>query len=112
MQIFSWIYPVFIAYLPVILLPILLIGAGILYARVKSPAAAAFFFGLLVLSLAPWAIRLVGADYASRGFMSPYTVITAAASIAQALGLLFYAISIPKAGAKTNAMVAPESESR
>lgn len=96
MQLLSWGLTFFVIYAPMLLSLVLLVAAGILYSRVKSRSTAAFFFGMLVVSLAPWAMWLNTAGTHNRGFENIRLLVTTFATIVQSFGLLFYALSIPK----------------
>jgi hypothetical protein len=92
MQMLSWGATFFVMYSPMLLGLVLLVGAGIIYTRVRSPSTAAYFFGSLVASLAPWAMIFVTGNIHNQGI----ALVTTIASAVQTFGLLFYALSIPK----------------
>jgi len=80
----------FVIWAPTVLALIFLIAAGILFARVRSPASGLFFFGALVTTLAPWTFNLLGnADYTL-----PLVMVFGLA--VQVLGFLAYALSVPR----------------
>ena len=80
----------FVMWAPALLGLIFLVAAGILFARVRSPASAFFFFGALVTTLAPWAFHLVG----RWDFSRPLVMVLG--MTVQVLGFFFYALSVPK----------------
>jgi hypothetical protein len=80
----------FILWAPTVLGLIFLVAAGILFARVRSPASGLFFFGALVTTLAPWAFQLIGSSEYSR------PLVMVLALTVQVLGFLFYALSVPR----------------
>lgn len=82
----------FILWAPTVLELIFLVAAGILFAKVRSPASAFFFFGFVVLALAPFAFMLIGGT----GAQSVRPVVMVLALAAQVLGFLFYVLSLPK----------------
>lgn len=96
MQLLSWGLTFFIIYAPMLFSVVLVVGAGILHLRVRSRSTAAFFFGMLVVSLAPWAMLLVAGNTHNRGIDNIRMLVITFASMVQCLGLLFYALSIPK----------------
>lgn len=86
----------FIIWAPTLLAVIFLVGAGILYAKVRSPALAFFFFGALATTLIPWAFELVvGIDYPDAASSLRPLVMVLAFTV-QVLGFLFYALSVPR----------------
>ena len=84
----------FVMYAPTVFELIFLVAAGILFAKVRSPAAGFFFFGFLVLALAPLAFMLIGGT----GVQSVRPVVMVLALAAQVLGFLFFVLSLPKRG--------------
>ena len=80
----------FILWAPTLLALIFLVAAGILFARVRSPASGVFFSGALVTTLAPWALQLLD----SSEFAAPLVMVLA--FTVQVLGFLFYALSVPR----------------
>jgi hypothetical protein len=80
----------FVIWAPTVLALIFLIAAGILFARVRSPASGLFFFGALVTTLAPWAFNLVG----NAEYTLPLVMVFGLA--VQVLGFLAYALSVPR----------------
>ena len=80
----------FILWAPTLLGLIFLVGAGILFARVRSLASGLFFVGALVTILAPWAFQLTGGSEHSR------PVVMVLGLTVQVLGFLFYALSVPR----------------
>lgn len=85
----------FIIWAPTLLALIFVVAAGILYAKVRSPALAFFFFGALAATLAPWAFEFVGTDY-SEDASSLRPLLMVLAFTVQVLGFLFYALSVPR----------------
>ena len=81
-----------IMYAPSVLELIFLVAAGILFVKVRSPASGFFFFGFLVLALAPLAFMLIGGT----GVQSVRPVVMVLALAAQVLGFLFYVLSVPR----------------
>jgi hypothetical protein len=88
----SWGLAFFVMYAPTVFELIFLVAAGILFAKVRSPASGFFFFGFLVLALAPLAFMLIGGT----GVQSVRPVVMVLALMAQVLGFLFYVLSVPK----------------
>jgi len=88
----SWGIAFFVMYAPTLLELIFLAAAGILFAKVRSPASGFFFFGFLVLTLAPWAFMFVRGT----GVQSVRPLVMVLALAAQVLGFLFYVLSVPK----------------
>jgi hypothetical protein len=86
----SWTLGFFVMWAPALLGLIFLVAAGILVAKVRSLAAAVFFFGLLVTTLAPWAFHLFG----NWDFSRPLVMVIG--FTVQVLGFLFYALSVPR----------------
>ena len=80
----------FVMWAPTLLGLIFLVAAGILFAKVRSPALALFFFGVLVTTLAPWALQL----FDSAVFSRPLVMVLGLAG--QVFGFFFYALSVPK----------------
>ena len=80
----------FILWAPTLLGLIFLVAAGILFARVRSPALAFFFFGALVTTLAPWAFELIDGAVYSR------PLVMVLGLTVQVVGFLFYALSVPR----------------
>lgn len=80
----------FILWAPTLLGLIFLVAAGILVARVRSPASGLFFFGALVTTLAPWVFQLIGSSEYSR------PLVMVLGLTVQVLGFLFYALSVPR----------------
>ena len=80
----------FILWAPTLLGLIFLVAAGILFARVRSPALAFFFFGALVTTLAPWAFHVIGSTEYSR------PLVMVLGFTVQVLGFFFYVLSVPK----------------
>jgi predicted membrane channel-forming protein YqfA (hemolysin III family) len=85
----------FLIWAPTLLGLIFLVAAGILYAKVRSPALAFFFFGALVTTLAPWAFQLIDSTEYSR------PLVMVLGFTVQVLGFLFYALSVPKRARET-----------
>ena len=83
----------FVMWAPTLLGLIFLVAAGILFAKVRSPALAFFFFGALVTTLAPWVLQLVDSAVFSR----PLVMVLGLAI--QVFGFLFYALSVPRRAA-------------
>jgi hypothetical protein len=84
-------------YAPTLLELVFLVAAGMLFAKVRSPASGFFFFGFLALALAPWAFMLIGGT----GAQSVRPVVMVLALAAQVLGFLFYVLSVPKREPRT-----------
>ena len=80
----------FVIWAPTLLSLIFLIAAGILFARVRSPASGVFFFGALVTTLAPWASTFVG----NTEYTLPLVMVFGLT--VQVLGFLAYALSVPR----------------
>ena len=86
----NWNLGFFVMWAPALLGLIFLVAAGILFAKVRSPASALFFFGVLATTLAPWAFHLIdGWD-----FSRPLVMVLGLT--VQVLGFFFYALSVPK----------------
>ena len=80
----------FILWAPTLLGLIFLVGAGILFARVRSLASGLFFVGALVTTLAPWVFQLMGSSEYSRPLLMVLGLTV------QVVGFLFYALSVPR----------------
>lgn len=79
----------FVIWAPTLLGLIFLVAAGILFAKVRSPALAVFFLGALITTLAPWALELVDSAVFSR------PLVMVLGLTVQVFGFLFYALSVP-----------------
>lgn len=90
MQALSWGLTFFVMYIPTLFALVMLVAAGILYSRTKTRATAAFFFGMLAATLAPWFIGF------GRDLNTIRSLVSTAAIAAQSLGFLFYVLSLPK----------------
>ncbi|HXJ51116.1 MAG TPA: hypothetical protein VNH16_06980 [Burkholderiales bacterium] len=80
----------FVIWTPTVLALIFLIAAGILFARVRSPASGIFFFGALVTTLAPWASNVV------RNMEYTLPLVMVFGLTVQVLGFFAYALSVPR----------------
>jgi hypothetical protein len=84
------VFTFFILWAPTLLALIFLVAAGILFARVRSPASAVFFAGALITTLAPWAFQFIG----NSEYVAPLVMVLA--FTVQVLGFLFYVLSVPR----------------
>jgi hypothetical protein len=75
---------------------VLLCGAGILYFRTRTIPTAMFFFGLLLATSSPLIFMALSKLWLNIAYPPIFSIVPLVAGFFQSIGLLLYAISLPK----------------